>query len=204
MMAILAVVLIGSLALTSISGGPEVLRPREAYAQSMPAKVKKAYKRKAKSLARQVRSQMASYKFVDVYGSSLKEMLCVTKDSGGSGSTLYIYTYKGGKVKQLLKTGIYGDQWYKFYKKSKSFVVHLCGHGSDGYMYYQVRSGKYVNTIAKGKHMDGSGSYGSWNYYSAIKGKSITKSAFSKQARKHQVGTAKKVTASYKWPTLHS
>lgn len=203
MIAILVVVLSSSFALTNMMEGPEAFQLRKAYAQSIPTKVKKAYVNKAKSLARQVRSRMANYKFVDVYGSSLKEMLCVTKDSGGSGSTLYIYTYAGGKVKQLLQTGIYGDQWYKFYKKTSSFVIHRCGHGGDGYESYRVRNGKYVTTMVKGRHMDSSGSYGSWSYYNAIKGKSTTKGAYAKYAKKYQAGTAKKVTSSYKWPTLY-
>lgn len=202
MMAILTAVMVGLPALSGITGGPGLPRPRVAYAQSMPSKVKKAYVNKAKSLAKQVRSRTTNYKFVDVYGSSLQEMLCVTKDSSGSGSTLYIYTYANGKAKQLLKTGIYGDNWYKFYKKSNSFVLYRSGHGGEAYLYYRIKGGKYVSTVSKGRFMGASGSYGSWSYFDSVANRSITKTAYAKQAKKHAVGTAKKVSGSYKWAYL--
>lgn len=201
-MTILIAVVVGLPALSCVTGVPELPQTQAAYAQSMPSKVKKAYVNKAKSLAKQVNSRMAHYKFVDVYGGSTQEMLCVTKDSSGSGSTLYIYTYANGKAKLLLKTGIYGDNWYKFYKKSNSFVLYRSGHGGEAYLYYRAKGGKYVVTVSKGRYMGASGTYGSWSYFDSVANRSITKATFAKQAKKHTVGAAKKVAGSYKWAYL--
>jgi len=202
-MVVLITIVVGLPGIPGTLNPNDTLQPREAYAQNMPSKVKTAYVKKAKSLAKQVKSRTANYKFVDVYGNSTPEMLCVTKSDYGSGSNLYIYTYANNKVKLLLKDGLYGDDGYKFYKKTKSFILHRSGHGGDAYIYYQMKGSTYTATMFKARCMSPyTGSYSSWSYYDSLAKKSISKATFTKKAKKLQVDTCKKVSGSYDWAYL--
>jgi hypothetical protein len=200
---ILIAIVVGVPSIPGALNPNNAFQPREAYAQGMPSNVKTAYVKKAKSLAKQVKSKLAHYKFVDVYGSSVPEMLCVTKSDYGSGSNLYIYTYTNNKVKLLLEDGLYGDDGYKFYKKTKSFILHRSGHGGDAYIYYQMKGSKYTAAMTKGRYMSPTTSlYSSWSYYDSVAKKNISKTTFTKKAKKMQVGNCKKVSGSYKWAYL--
>lgn len=177
--------------------------PSMALAQTAKQKARAAYRKQAKKLARANTSsgrRYARYRFADVYGGSGEEMLVVTPADGGSGSYLRIYTYKAGKLKLLLKEGLYGDVWYHFYKKSGAFTLYRVGHGGKGYFYYKASGGKYKLVLMKTSYMEGyDGTYSSWSYYDRRSGEYIGSSAFSQRVKAIAKGACKKVAASWKW-----
>ena len=81
-----------------------LLAPTTAKAATLKQKIRAAYKKQAKKLARSYSSGYVHYKIVDVCGSSVEEMLVKRGDD------LCIYTYKNGKVKLLLKVSLPGNE----------------------------------------------------------------------------------------------
>lgn len=171
-------------------------------AAATKAQVRKAYKQQVKKLARLTPDydHGAHYKIVDVLGNKTEELLVMTRDGGGSGSTLRIYTYANGKVKRICTTGVYGDNWYKFYRSAKGFVMHSSGHGGESYRYFKRGKSSYKLVASKGRQSvnGGSAENGPWSYYNA-KGSELSKAAFTKKAKAVARGSYKKVGPSYKW-----
>lgn len=177
-----------------------VLGTTIAQAASSDGQAKAAYKKRLKKVIKNDKyGDGAYYKFADVYGSSTVEMLSVTREVGGSGSMLRIYTYKSGKVKLIGKIGFYGDQSYAFYKKSKGFVMYCAGHGGEHYDYYKMSNGKYklIARRARVSKAGGSTYTAPWTYYTA--NSEITKASFNKRIKSITKGTKTKLAPSWKW-----
>jgi len=161
----------------------------------------RAYMNKLKAIKRAAPSfdNNVYYAYIDIYGSRLDELVCVSRINTGSGRALRIYTFAGGKVKQLLDDGMYGDNWYEFYKSCKSFVMYCSGHGGEMYRYFQVSSGQYKEVAYMSRQSTaGGGSYdGPWSYY--IGSTEVSESRFNNYTINLIMGDVGHLPSHYDW-----
>ena len=184
--------------------------PTVAHAQTTKQKIRTAYKKKAKAIAKSSQYRgYADYKFVDVYGNSGEELIVMTQAKAGSGNYFFIYTYANGKVKLLLKEGFGGKcpvTWFRFYKKGKSFIIQRRGWGMEIYYYYQIKGGKYHHALTRSRQskLAGAAKNGPWSYYDCIKNINLTKAQFAKRTKTIAIGARKTVNAFSGWNTIAS
>ena len=149
---------------------------KPTYAASKTATNKAAvakYEKKARELARKESAEgiILFKKYVDITGDGIKEAIFYFHEkNAGSSYLLKIYTYKSGKLKGLLNDGQYGLYDLYFYKKSKSFIVHGLGHGSEWYDYFKMKNGKFTRVAARSRRVNGR-TWGKWIYSSKYKSK---------------------------------
>ena len=138
------------------------------------------------------------YAYIDIYGSKLDELVCVSR-GGGSARILRIYTFASGKVKKMLDTSMYGDNWYEFYKSCNSFVMYCSGHGGEMYRYFQVSGGTYKEVAYMSRQSTaGGGSYdGPWGYY--IGGSEVSESRFYSYTMDLTTGDVGHLQSHYNW-----
>lgn len=165
------------------------------------ALVKKLYKKKISSLKN--KSSYVSYKFTDIDGDGMQEMM-IENHPGDKGSARHfqIYTCKKGKLVRTLSIMEYGLDCVTIYKKAKSMVVYYVGHGHVSYEYFKKKSGKYKLIASRGRMAiaGGNPTNGQWYYYS--KSGEIKKKAFSKLIKGMQSGEKKSYPVS-KWKTVY-
>lgn len=197
--------LAGTLVVAGSAGivGVQALAPsnsgvlQQAHAVSKAAKNKKAhivFKKKARSLGKTY--QNVQYKFVDLTGDGIHEMLVDGRSGQGGGHIFYVYTYKSGKAKRILKDGQYGMAFIKSYRKTKAFVMYCTGHGHEHYDYFAMKNGRYKRIAKRWRSGVNGGSVGSgaWSYSNG-KSKAYTKATFNKKVKKLTKGKTKKVSA---------
>ena len=111
-----------------------VITGPKSQAASLTARNNKAHRVLKKKYNSIYRKHMdITYKYYDVTGDGIHELLmdCYPSSSGGSGHVIYIFQAKGSKAKCILKTTEYGLERISFYKKSKSLVMSMYGHGGE-------------------------------------------------------------------------
>ena len=150
-------------------------------------------------------STSVRYKYFDITGDGVHEALIdYHPKSGGSGHYFCIYTYKNGKVKQLLKEGQYGLDKLTVYKKTGTVIGYGAGHGNEWFRVYKLKNGKYRMIAGKGRRGPapavGSVKNGAWNYWKSGY-QSISKSKYSSIVSKLKKGKARKYELT-KWNLL--
>ena len=180
---------------------PVITAPK-SQAASLTARNNKAHtllKKKYNSIYR--KHMDVTYKYYDVTGDGVHELLmdCYPSPYGGSGHVIYIFQAKGSKVKCILKTTEYGLERITFYKKSKSLVMSMYGHGGESHSYYKFKSGKYkcYGTKSRQSVKGGNMNNGPWYYYNGS-GKTTSKAAFNKKTKGLKKGKAR-VTKTVSW-----
>ena len=156
---------------------------------STNSKADAAYKKEIKKFSKTVKRTW--YKLVDITGDGVHEAIVSGKAKEGSGYILKIYTYKNGKVKELFEHRGYGVEKIVAYKKAKSFYYHKIGHGSEAYVWHQLKNGKYQEVCGRGRAQMGDTS---WKYSTPQKG--ITKSEYKKLVNSLAKGSVKRI---YPW-----
>lgn len=176
-----------------------VMAAPKVRAASLASKNKTAHKVLRKKYDKIYRKHMdISYKYFDVTGDGVHELLmdCYPTSGGGSGHAFYIFQAKNGKVKCILKTVEYGLERIAYYKKSKSLTMSMYGHGGESHTYYRFKSGKYKCSASKSRQSVKGGNMenGPWYYYNGS-GKSISKSSFNKKTAGMKKGKARSTKA---------
>jgi len=156
---------------------------------------KKAHKLLEKKRKTIVKSHMDTYyKYFDINGDGVKELLteCYPAgENGGSARVYRIHQVKKGKVKRILSTYDYGVSRFTFYKKSKSLIIYWAGHGGEGYSYFKLKKGIYKKIAGKARQAIAGGNFenGPWSYYGASK--SVSKASFTKKIKGIKKGKAR-------------
>ena len=154
---------------------------------SINSKADAAYKKEIKKFSKTVKRTWN--KFVDITGDGVHEAIVFGKSKYGSGDTWKIYTYKNGKVKVLFEYSGYGVDKIVAYKKAKSFYYHKIGHGSEAYVWHQLKNGKYQEVCGRVRAQMGDTT---WSYGDS-QGKQITKSEYKKMVNSLSKAKATKV-----------
>ena len=181
-----------------------VITGPKTQAASLTARNNKAHRVLKKKYNSIYRKHMdITYKYYDVTGDGIHELLmdCYPSSSGGSGHVIYIFQAKGSKAKCILKTTEYGLERISFYKKSKSLVMSMYGHGGESHSYYKFKTGKYkcLGTKSRQSVKGGNLNNGPWYYYNGS-GKNTSKAAFTKTIKGLEKGKAKFTkTSSWKY-----
>jgi hypothetical protein len=185
-----------------------LLSPTTAQAQTASAQAKAAYRKEVKRLAqanpKSSGRRYARYKYLDVYGSSVEELLVMTPARSGSGIYIRIYTYSGGKVKLLLMDNFGSkspDVWHHFYKSSNGFVMCRRGWGMENYYYYKMVGSRYKMVLSRGRRSisGGSSSNGPWGYTDSSQVRNISKAEFDARAKQITRGPVRKLVSSSRW-----
>ena len=145
-----------------------------------------------------------AYKYADVTGDGVDELLVEHHPMGnGSGREFEIHTYKSGSTKQILSHGEYGLEKVTRYSKTKALVLYCAGHGSEAYIYFKYKNGKYSLVASKAREAKAGGSSrnGPWSYGNSS-GKSIKKADFTKKTNSLLKGS-KKIWKKSTWTVLY-
>ena len=183
---------------SAIAASPSVALAPQASKAAKNKAAHKVYKKQVKKLARKSRDGLgAYYQYADIDGDGVHELIAENHPSAGSGRVFYVYTYKDAKLKRLMKTGVYGAQQLRLYKKGRTLVLHSGGHGGEVYDCYVKKNGTYKLVASKGR---GSAKFGGtttpWSYHSA-NGSALSKSKFTAKTRPLVSGKVKKVKITY-------
>ena len=168
-----------------------------ASADTTNRKADSAYKKEIRNFQKFVKSTW--YKFTDITGDGIHEAIVFGKTIGGSGNIWKIYTYKNGKVVNILDSSEYGLDKMVVYKKTKSFYYHRAGHGSENYVFMQLKNGKYQLVAVKGRPQDGTVK---WSY-SHGNNEEISRNEYNKIIKKLKQGKAIKMNP-LKWKKTKS
>lgn len=172
------------------------------FAESKATKNKKAialYEKKGVELVKKSRAHVERINgtYIDFTGDGVKEALFVYPSNNGSGLDFEIYSYKNGKIRNILTDGGYGIEWFGIYKKSKSIIMYQAGHGGETYRYYKMNGGKYKYLACKyrSSRNGGSARNGSWMYATgqSLTYRSITKAEFNKAIKGVKKGKKKTI-----------
>lgn len=173
--------------------------PSTAYASTSKVnqKAHAVFEKKIKKIAKSCRDNAVYYKYVDITGNGVHDVVLNYQTDSGSASIYKILTINDSKTKSIFSTTEYGLEKITLYKKSKSIVYYSAGHGGESYTYCKMKKGKYKIIASKSRASlaGGGAENGEWNYYDA-KFNTLSKSKFKSKVKGIQKGSKKNINLS--------